>query len=45
MSEDFVRKDIYELETRRLDGRIDAAILRMEARNEAAVVQDCVHIR
>ena len=39
MSEDFVRKDIYELETRRLDGRIDEAVLRMEARNEASVLR------
>ncbi len=39
MSEEFVRKDIYDIETRRIDGRIDDAVLRMEARNEAAVAR------
>ena len=36
MSDEFVRKDIYDIETRRIYGRIDDAVLRMEARNEAS---------
>ena len=39
MSEEFVRKDIYELETKRLDGRIDEAVLRMKTRNKASVLR------
>ena len=39
MSEDFVRKDIHELETRRLDGRIDDAVMRIEARLEASLAE------
>ena len=39
MNEEFVRKDIHDIEVRRLDERIDSAVLRMEARNEAAVAR------
>ena len=39
MSDEFVRKDIYDIETRRIYGRIDDAVLRMEARNEATVAR------
>ena len=39
MSEEFLRKDIHELETRRLDGRIDDVVMRLEARMEASLAE------
>ena len=39
MNEEFVRKDIHDIEGRRLDERIDAAVLRMEARSETTLAR------
>lgn len=39
MNEEFVRKDIHDIEVRRLDERIDAAVLRMEARSETILAR------
>ena len=34
MSEEFVRKDVHDVEIRRIDERIDSAVFRMEAKTE-----------
>lgn len=39
MSEEFVKKDVYDVEIRRIDERIDAAVSRIELKTDAAVAR------
>ena len=39
VSEEFVRKDVYNVEIRRIDERLDAAVSRIELKADAAVAR------